>query len=42
MFEAGETNIKGYLVMCLVGTKIEGLMRGIEKDEFPELLVKAA
>ena len=40
--EAGETNIKGYLFMCLVAAQIEGLMRGLGKDEFPELLVKAA
>jgi hypothetical protein len=40
--EAGETNIKGYLLLCLIAAQIEGLMRGIGKDEFPELLVKAA
>ncbi|KAE8452705.1 hypothetical protein EG329_013964 [Mollisiaceae sp. DMI_Dod_QoI] len=40
--EMGETNIKGYLLMCVVLTQIEGLMRGIGKDANPELLVKAA
>jgi hypothetical protein len=40
--EAGETNIKGYLLISLVSAQIEGLMRGVKKDEFPALLVKAA
>jgi hypothetical protein len=40
--EAGETNIKGYLLICVVASQIEGLMRGLGKDEYPKLLVKAA
>ena len=39
--EAGETNIKGYLLMCVVASQIEGLMRRLGKDEVPKLLVKA-
>jgi hypothetical protein len=38
----GETNIKGYLLICVVASQIEGLMRGLGKDEYPKLLVKAA
>jgi hypothetical protein len=40
--EAGETNMKGYLLSSIVTTQIEGLMRGLGKDEIPKLLVKAA
>ena len=40
--EAGETNVKGYLLASLVAAQIEGLMRGLSKDEFPRLFVKAA
>ncbi|CZR50256.1 uncharacterized protein PAC_00128 [Phialocephala subalpina] len=39
--EAGETNIKGYLITCLVVAQIDGLMRGVREDEFPELLIEA-
>ncbi|KAF2477302.1 uncharacterized protein BDR25DRAFT_251952 [Lindgomyces ingoldianus] len=40
--EAGETNTKGYLLICLITAQIEGLVQGLEKDEFPKMLVKAA
>ena len=40
--QAGETNIKNYLLICVVSAQIDGLMRGIPKDEFPQLLIKAA
>ncbi len=40
--EAGETNIKCYMYMCLAGVMIQGLMRGLPKDKFPEVLVAAA
>lgn len=40
--EAGETNVKGYLLMCILAAQIKGLMQGLGKDEFPELLVKTA
>ncbi|KAL2390139.1 hypothetical protein RJ035_001568 [Blastomyces gilchristii] len=39
--EAGETNIKGYLFTCLVAERVDGLMKGTEKDEFPESLITA-
>lgn len=39
--EAGETNIKGYLFLCLVYAQIEGMMRGLSREEFPEVLLKA-
>lgn len=40
--QAGETNIKGYLLNCLLAAYIDGLMRGLRKDEFSELLIKTA
>ncbi|KLJ12492.1 hypothetical protein EMPG_12485 [Blastomyces silverae] len=40
--EAGETNIKGYLFTCLVAARVDGLMKGTEKGEFPESLIRAA
>ena len=39
--ELGETNIKGYLLLCIIDAHIKGLMRGVGKDELPSLLVKA-
>ncbi|KKZ58609.1 hypothetical protein EMCG_05505 [[Emmonsia] crescens] len=40
--EAGETNIKGHLFVCLVAARIDGLMSGVVKDEFPASLIRAA
>lgn len=40
--DAGETNIKNYLLICVVSAEINGLMRGVPKDELPQLLIKAA
>ncbi|OJJ49326.1 hypothetical protein ASPZODRAFT_59935 [Penicilliopsis zonata CBS 506.65] len=40
--EVGETNIKGYLFVCVAVTLIEALMRRTVKNEIPGLLVKAA
>ena len=40
--EAGETNIKNYLLICEVSAQINGLMRGLPQDEFPQLLIEAA
>jgi hypothetical protein len=40
--ETGETNMKGYLLSSIVAAQIEGLIRGLGKDEMPKLLVKAA
>ncbi|KAF2184010.1 hypothetical protein K469DRAFT_784764 [Zopfia rhizophila CBS 207.26] len=41
VIKAGETNVKGYLLMSVVSAQIEGLMRGLGKDEVAELLAKA-
>ncbi|TAQ89958.1 hypothetical protein B7494_g1693 [Chlorociboria aeruginascens] len=40
--KAGETNMKGYLLTCLIAAQVEGLKRGLGKDELPRFLVKAA
>lgn len=40
--EAGETNIKGYLFLCLVYAQIKGMMRGLTREEFPAILLEAA
>lgn len=40
--EAGETNVKGYLLMSVVAAQIEGFRRGLGRDAATELLVKAA
>lgn len=40
--EAGETNVKGYLFLCLVCAQIDGLMRGFSREEFPDMLLKEA
>jgi len=42
VLEAGETNVKGYLLISLVAAQIEVLMRGLGQTEMAELLVKAA
>ena len=41
--EAGETNVKGYLLNCLVAAQIRGLARGLRSGkEFSEVLAKEA
>ncbi|PGH04424.1 hypothetical protein AJ79_07080 [Helicocarpus griseus UAMH5409] len=40
--EAGETNIKGYLFLCLISARIDGLIRGLGRDESSRLLIKTA
>ncbi|GAM41257.1 hypothetical protein TCE0_042r14252 [Talaromyces pinophilus] len=40
--ESGETNIKGFLLMCVLTAQIEGLMNGLSDNERAEGLVKAA
>ncbi|EAA58452.1 hypothetical protein AN6430.2 [Aspergillus nidulans FGSC A4] len=42
MIQCGETNVKGYLLICLVTAQIEGLMHGVEPSKLPELLLRAA
>jgi hypothetical protein len=39
--KAGETNVKGYLLMSIVSARVEGLMRGLGENEATSLLVKA-
>ncbi|KAL4748484.1 hypothetical protein BDW72DRAFT_205608 [Aspergillus terricola var. indicus] len=40
MIQCGETNVKGYLLTCLVTAQIEGLMQGVEASKLPELLLR--
>lgn len=40
--EAGETNIKGFLLMCVTRAQIEGLMNGLSGNDRAEELAKAA
>ncbi|KAF2491501.1 hypothetical protein BU16DRAFT_552235 [Lophium mytilinum] len=40
--EAGEANMKGYLLTCLAAAHIDGLTKGIGKENLPALLLKAA
>ncbi|PGH07252.1 hypothetical protein AJ80_08038 [Polytolypa hystricis UAMH7299] len=40
--QAGETNIKGYVLTSVIAAEIEGLMRGLARDELAQLMVKAA
>ncbi len=40
--EVGETNVKGYLLMSVVGAEVEGLQRGLDKDAITQLLIRAA
>lgn len=38
--KAGETNIKGYLLVCMIGAQIEALRRGAELDETNAAIVQ--
>ncbi|KAL2854505.1 hypothetical protein BJY01DRAFT_257922 [Aspergillus pseudoustus] len=38
---AGETNVKGYLLVSLVAAHVEGVMRGLGKEDMAALLVRA-
>ncbi|KAI9042745.1 uncharacterized protein KD926_005075 [Aspergillus affinis] len=40
--QAGETNIKAYLLACVIAAHIQALMRGLSMDEVPRILTKAA
>ncbi|KAL5051286.1 hypothetical protein BDW71DRAFT_51493 [Aspergillus fruticulosus] len=42
MIQCGETNVKGYLLACLVTAQIEGLMQGVEPSKIPERILRAA
>ncbi|KAF2276998.1 uncharacterized protein EI97DRAFT_466557 [Westerdykella ornata] len=39
--EAGETSVKGYLLMSVIATQIEGLMHRLGEDEITARLIKA-
>lgn len=39
--EVGETNFKGYLLLCSILAQIEALRQGLGKDVIPGILVKA-
>ncbi|RHZ66344.1 fungal specific transcription factor domain-containing protein [Aspergillus thermomutatus] len=41
VIKAGETNVKGYLLMSIVSAQVEGLMRGLGEKEVARLMVKA-
>ncbi|KAK4448669.1 hypothetical protein QBC34DRAFT_380898 [Podospora aff. communis PSN243] len=38
--EAGETNVKGYLFVCLIRAQIEALRAGMGEDEIPGVLAR--
>ncbi|KFX94872.1 hypothetical protein O988_06103 [Pseudogymnoascus sp. VKM F-3808] len=40
--QAGETNVKGYLLICVITTQIDALSRGLGKDEMLRLCLEAA
>ncbi|KAH8434070.1 fungal specific transcription factor domain-containing protein [Aspergillus melleus] len=40
--EAGETNIKAYLLACVIATQVQALMRGLSMEEVSRLLIQAA
>ncbi|KAJ5931045.1 hypothetical protein N7466_006538 [Penicillium verhagenii] len=39
---AGETNVKGYLMLALLNTQVQALMSRIPEEEFPGLFMKSA
>nr|BBJ34515.1 putative transcriptional regulator [Alternaria solani] len=41
VIEAGETSVKGYLLMNVIVTQIEGLMHGLSEEEIVSRLIKA-
>lgn len=40
VIEAGETSVKGYLLMSVIATQIEGLMQRLREDEIATRLIK--
>lgn len=40
--EAGETNVKGYLLNCLLAIHVDGLIRGLGKEQLSNLLIQTA
>jgi Fungal specific transcription factor domain len=41
VIKAGETNIKGYVLVCMAHAQIEGLRHGLPKEKLPEVMIKA-
>ncbi|KAJ5378074.1 uncharacterized protein N7496_005483 [Penicillium cataractarum] len=39
---AGETNCKGFMFLSMVSTLLDGLMRGVQKDQLSQMLVASA
>lgn len=39
--KAGETNVKGYLLMCVIVAQIEGLKQRLDRDDIAQLSSKA-
>ncbi|KAA8646044.1 fungal specific transcription factor domain-containing protein [Aspergillus tanneri] len=42
VIKAGETNVKGYLLVSMIVAQVEGLRRGLSREETAKLLVQAA
>jgi hypothetical protein len=40
--KAGETNIKGFLLMSVIAAQIQGLTKGLRGDDLAKLMVRAA
>lgn len=40
--KSGETNVKGYLVSCVITSHMEALMRGVDPSDIPPLFRKAS
>ncbi|KAL7915056.1 hypothetical protein GGI35DRAFT_168149 [Trichoderma velutinum] len=40
--KVGETNVKGYMINCIIVAHIEALMKGLDPKEIPPLFLKAA
>ncbi|OOG00738.1 hypothetical protein ASPCADRAFT_392817 [Aspergillus carbonarius ITEM 5010] len=41
VLEAGETNVKGYLLISVMAAQIKGLVNGLQKDDMADLLIQA-
>ncbi|KAL2832989.1 hypothetical protein BDW59DRAFT_169244 [Aspergillus cavernicola] len=41
VLEAGETNVKGYLLTSLMAAQIQGLINGLQRDKITDLLIQA-
>lgn len=41
VLEAGETNVKGYLLISMITAQIQGLRSKLRRDEITDLLIQA-